>query len=216
MGLVDNSSITVNAILTSKGRELFNRGEAVNVTKFALSDEEIDYTLFDGKHSNGTVSFGLLLDNTSLLEATPNRTGFNSYLVDSSIGGSSITVGLEDYPRASSTVVHGTVPITIGTPDEVDEDYTFTVQNTSIVKFWRVYDTTADPWIVVSENIKSVVGRGVQWKPMPINTLATTTITVKGNVSGITKTVTVTPIPVTDSGISPLNTNQVNVTDPNF
>ena len=51
---------------------------------------------------------------------------------------------------------------------------------------------------------------------MPINTLATTTITVKGNVSGITKTVTVTPIPVTDSGVSPFNTNQVNVTDPNF
>ena len=51
---------------------------------------------------------------------------------------------------------------------------------------------------------------------MPINTLATTTITVKGNVSGITKTVTVTPIPVTDSGVSPLNTNQVNVTDPKF
>ena len=216
MGLVDNSSITVDAILTSKGRELFNRGEAVNVTKFALSDEEIDYTLFDKKHPNGTTSFGLLLDNTSLLEATPNRTRFNSYLVDSSIGGSNILVEMEDYPRASSTVVHGTVPTTIGTPEEVDEDYTFTVQNTSIVKFWRVYDTTADPWIVVDENTKSVVGRGLQWKPMPINTLATTTITVKGNVSRITKTVTVTPIPVTDSGVSPFNTNQVNVTDPNF
>ena len=60
MGLVDNSSITVNAILTSKGRELFNRGQAVNITKFALSDEEIDYTLFDAKHSHGTTSFGLM------------------------------------------------------------------------------------------------------------------------------------------------------------
>ena len=216
MGLVDNSSITVDAILTSKGRELFNRGGDVNVTKFALSDEEIDYTLFDNKHSAGTKSFGLLLENTALLEATPNRTRFNSYLVDSSIGGSIILIEMEDYPRASSTVVHGIVPTTIGTPDEAVEAYTFTVQNTSIVKFYRVYDHVTDPWVVVNDNTKSVVGRGLQWKPMPINTLATTTITVKGNVSGITKTVTITPIPVTDSGISPFNTNQVNVIDPNF
>ena len=218
MGLVDNSGITVDAILTSRGREIFNRGGDVNITKFALSDEEIDYTLFDKKHPNGTTSFGLLLDNTSLLEATPNRTKFNSYLVDSSIGGSSIMVELEDYPRASSTVVHGTVPTTVGTPEEVDEDYTFTVENTSIVKLYRVYDRATDPWVKIlyNESVDSVVGRGLQWKPMPINTLATTTITVKGNVSGITKIITITPIPVTNSGISPLNTNQVNVTDPNF
>ena len=42
MGLLDNSSITVNAILTTRGREMLSRGGDLNITKFALSDEEID------------------------------------------------------------------------------------------------------------------------------------------------------------------------------
>ena len=216
MGFLDNSSITVDAILTTRGREILSRGGNFDVTKFALSDEEIDYTMYDSTHPDGTNSFGVMFDNTSMLEAIPNRANLSSFLVNSSLEGSNILVGIEDYPRASSTVVHGTVPTTIGTPDEVDEDYTFTIQNTNVVKFWRFYVSTDQPWQVVSSNTKSVVGRGIQWEPIPINTLATTTITVKGNVSGITKTVTVTPIPVTDSGVSRLNTNQVNVTDPKF
>ena len=218
MGFLDNSSITVDAILTTRGREILSRGGNFDVTKFALSDEEIDYTMYDTTHPDGTNSFGVMIDNTSMLEAIPNRANLSSFLVDSTLEGSKISVGMEDYPRASSSVVHGTVPTTTGTPEEEDEDYTFTVENTSIAKLYRVYDRATDPWVKVlyNESVDSVVGRGLQWKPMPINTLATTIITVKGNVSGITKIITITPIPVTDSGISPLNTNQVNVTDPNF
>jgi hypothetical protein len=216
MGFLDNSSITVDAILTTRGREILSQGGNFNVTKFALSDEEIDYTMYDSTHPDGTNSFGLMIDNTSMLEAVPNRANLSSFLVNSSLEGSRILVGMEDYPRASSTVVHSTVPTTIGTLDEEVEDYTFLIQNTNVVKFHRFYVSTDQPWQIVSDNTKLVVGRGLQWKPIPINTLATTTITVKGNVSGITKTVTITPIPVTDSGISPFNTNQVNVTNPKF
>ena len=215
MGFLDNSSITVDAILTTRGREILSRGGNFDVTKFALSDEEIDYTMYDSTHPDGTNSFGVMLDNTSMLEAIPNRANLSSFLVNSSLEGSRILIAIEDYPRASSTVVHGTVPTTIGTPDEEAEDYTFTIQNTNVVKFWRFYVSTDQPWQVVSSNTKSVVGRGIQWEPIPINTLATTTITVKGNVSGITKTVTITPIPVTDSGISPVDST-VDVTDPKF
>ena len=215
MGFLDNSSITVDAILTTRGREILSRGGNFDVTKFALSDEEIDYTMYDSTHPDGTNSFGVMLDNTSMLEAIPNRANLSSFLVNSSLEGSRILIAIEDYPRASSTVVHGTVPTTIGTPDEEAEDYTFTIQNTNVVKFWRFYVSTDQPWQVVSSNTKSVVGRGIQWEPIPINTLATTTITVKGNVSGITKTVTITPIPVTDSGMSPVDST-VDVTDPKF
>ena len=215
MGFLDNSSITVDAILTTRGREILSRGGNFDVTKFALSDEEIDYTMYDSTHPDGTNSFGVMLDNTSMLEAIPNRANLSSFLVNSSLEGSRILIAIEDYPRASSTVVHGTVPTTIGTPDEEAEDYTFTIQNTNVVKFWRFYVSTDQPWQVVSSNTRSVVGRGIQWEPIPINTLATTTITVKGNVSGITKTVTITPIPVTDSGMSPVDST-VDVTDPKF
>jgi hypothetical protein len=40
MGFLDNSSITVDAILTKRGREILAAGGDLNITKFALSDEE--------------------------------------------------------------------------------------------------------------------------------------------------------------------------------
>ena len=44
MGFLDNSTVTVDAILTKKGREILANGGDLNITKFALSDEEVDYT----------------------------------------------------------------------------------------------------------------------------------------------------------------------------
>ena len=45
MAYLDNSEITVDAILTRKGRELMANGQGINITKFALGDDEIDYSL---------------------------------------------------------------------------------------------------------------------------------------------------------------------------
>ena len=61
MGFLDNSSITVDAILTTRGREILSRGGNFDVTKFALSDEEIDYTMYDSTHPDGNSSFGLMI-----------------------------------------------------------------------------------------------------------------------------------------------------------
>ena len=47
MGFLDNSSITVDAILTKRGRQILSQGGDFTITKFSLSDEEIDYTLYD-------------------------------------------------------------------------------------------------------------------------------------------------------------------------
>ena len=215
MGILDSSTLTVNAILTTRGRELLSREGNININKFALSDEEIDYTLHDRKHASGTYAFGRILDNATLLEASPNRSKLNSYLQNEDSEGTDIHISPLDYPRAHWTVVHGTVPTTIGKPTEINEDYTFTVQNTDIVKLWRFYDFEDQPWQEVSSNTKSVVGRGIQWLPQSINPKATTTITVQGNVSGITKVVTVTPVPNPDVSIYPKNTT-ADVTDPKF
>ena len=215
MGLLDNSSITVDAILTTRGREMLSRGGDLNITKFALSDEEIDYTMYDKYHPAGTDSFGVLLENTPILEATPNRSKLNSYLVDNSQESSEILISTLNYPRAHWTVIDGTIPTTIGSPEEVAEDYTFTIQNINVVKFYRFYVSTDQPWQVVSSNTKSVVGRGIQWKPQSIKSLASTTITIQGNVSGITKVVSITPVPNPDSNVNPLN-DSTNVTDSKF
>ena len=215
MGLFDSSSTTVNAILTTRGREMLSRGGDLNITKFALSDEEIDYTMYDKYHPAGTDSFGVLLENTPILEATPNRSKLNSYLVDNSQESSEILISTLNYPRAHWTVIDGTIPTTVGTVEEEAEDYTFTIQNINVVKFYRFYVSTDQPWQVVSSNTKSVVGRGIQWKPQSIKSLASTTITIQGNVSGITKVVSITPVPNPDSNVNPLN-DSTNVTDSKF
>jgi len=48
MGYLNNQIITVDAILTKKGRELLAKGDgSFNITQFALSDDEVDYTLYN-------------------------------------------------------------------------------------------------------------------------------------------------------------------------
>ena len=72
MGFLDNTSTTVDAILTKKGRELLAKGDGqFKITRFRLSDDEIDYSLYDTTHPNGSNFFGAVIENISLLEAFP-------------------------------------------------------------------------------------------------------------------------------------------------
>ena len=70
MGFLNNTSVTVDAILTKKGRELLARGQnEFNITKFALADDEIDYNLWDTSHPNGSNYYGAVIENMPLLES---------------------------------------------------------------------------------------------------------------------------------------------------
>jgi hypothetical protein len=74
MGYLDNSSIIVDAILTRKGRELLSRQDgSFQITQFALADDEIDYTLFNENHPNGSAYSGEAIENLPLLEAFPDE-----------------------------------------------------------------------------------------------------------------------------------------------
>ena len=74
MGYLDNTSITVDAILTKRGRELLARGDgSFRITQFALADDEVDYTLFNENHPNGSQYFGEAIENMPLLEAIPDE-----------------------------------------------------------------------------------------------------------------------------------------------
>ena len=43
---MDNTTVTIDAILTKKGRELLAKGRSqFNITKFALADDEVDYDI---------------------------------------------------------------------------------------------------------------------------------------------------------------------------
>ena len=110
MGFLDNSSITVDAILTKIGRKRISDG-SFRVSKFSLSDEEIDYTLYDVTHPNGTDSYGTVIENMNLLEAQANRTGFNSHLINQTIAGAHAwttitTFGTERYDIGNDFASH--------------------------------------------------------------------------------------------------------------
>jgi len=74
MGYLDNKSITVDAILTKRGRELLSRNDgSFRITQFALGDDEIDYTLFNENHPNGSQFAGEAIENMPLIEAIPDE-----------------------------------------------------------------------------------------------------------------------------------------------
>lgn len=74
MGYLDNSSVTVDAILTRRGRELLSRNDgSFRITQFALGDDEIDYTLYNENHPDGSQYFGEAIENLPLVEAFPDE-----------------------------------------------------------------------------------------------------------------------------------------------
>jgi hypothetical protein len=79
MGYLDNSTVTVDAILTNKGREILASGGRLNITKFALSDDEIDYDLWNPQHTLGTNYYGAVIENMPILEALPDETQMLRY-----------------------------------------------------------------------------------------------------------------------------------------
>ena len=74
MGYLNNAVITVDAILTDRGRELLARGDgSFKITQFALGDDEIDYSLFNENHPNGSQYSGEAIENMPILEAFPDE-----------------------------------------------------------------------------------------------------------------------------------------------
>jgi len=80
MGYLNNQVVTVDAILTTKGRELLARGDgSFNITQFALSDDEIDYTLYNPNNPSGSAFYGEAIQNMPLLEAFPDENQMMKY-----------------------------------------------------------------------------------------------------------------------------------------
>lgn len=80
MGYLNNSVVTVDAILTKKGRELLARGDgSFKITQFALSDDEIDYTLYNTTHPSGSSFYGEAIEAMPILEAFPDENQIMKY-----------------------------------------------------------------------------------------------------------------------------------------
>jgi hypothetical protein len=80
MGYLNNSTVTVDAILTKKGRELLARNNgSFQITQFSLSDDEIDYTLYNPNHPSGSAFYGEAIEAMPVLEAFPDETQIMKY-----------------------------------------------------------------------------------------------------------------------------------------
>lgn len=141
MGVLDNTTITVDAILTKKGRELLAQGEGkFKITKFALADDEIDYNLYDITHPNGSNFYGAAIENMNLLEAIPNQTLAVKYF----LGNTNVSVG-------TGPVLSVTGPTTIN----FTKSGVFTGNTTNFAT--EVYD-----WVISSTQYASIVTAGGQ------------------------------------------------------
>jgi hypothetical protein len=80
MGYLNNTSVVVDAILTKKGRELLARNDgSFQITQFALSDDEIDYTLYNPNHPSGSAYYGEAIEAMPIVEAFPDDTQIMKY-----------------------------------------------------------------------------------------------------------------------------------------
>jgi hypothetical protein len=84
MGFLDNSGdIILDAVLTDAGRQRLAAGDgSFKIAKFALGDDEIDYTLYNKTHPSGSAFYDLNILQTPVLECFTNNTSvMNSKLV---------------------------------------------------------------------------------------------------------------------------------------
>ena len=80
MGYLNNQVVTIDAILTKKGRELMAKNDgSFRITQYALADDEIDYTLYNPTHPSGSAYYGEAIDNMPLLEAFPDESQIMKY-----------------------------------------------------------------------------------------------------------------------------------------
>ena len=80
MSYLSNTSVVVDAILTDKGRELLSRNDgSFQITQFSLSDDEIDYTLYNPYHPSGSAFYGEAIEAMPVLQAFPNSTEIMKY-----------------------------------------------------------------------------------------------------------------------------------------
>ena len=200
MGYLDKSSITVDAILTKRGREKLASGD-FTITKFALADDEVDYALWDESHSKGTLFYGQAIENLPMVEAIPDESKVMRYKL------MTLSKNIQKLPFLQLTPADATFTLTgLGSTGTItaktstsvsgganfgDTAYTAIISDKSVAEFGGVVNpnepgTTSRTFNVVN-GIASIIFYG-----NPSEAVAkSTTLTIVGNQTGITGTVAI-------------------------
>jgi hypothetical protein len=213
MGYLNNSVVTVDAILTDKGRELLAKNDGTfRITQFALSDDEIDYTLYNPTNPSGSAFYGQAIENMPLLEAFPLVTQEMKYVLTTlprgtskmpvlDLGYSAITLK----QGASLAITPQTLNYLGGNATFESSGYTATISDVrTLSQFNGVGINTPDAIALnstttVGTNVsKTVVGTTINLTATTVNTLfglntfLQATLTVVGRDSGARITIPVT------------------------
>ena len=191
MGYLDNNSITVDAILTKRGRELLSRNDgSFNITQFALGDDEIDYSLFNESHPNGTQYSAEAIENMPLIEAIPNGTlSMNSKLITLTRGANAIpyigTISSVTLVQGDDDTISPTTYNLGGSNNASEEEYIFTVLDNRLVDNFQgleysAFATTADTnEFSTMARTESVRGKKLTFQATTSNALFNATTTTK-------------------------------------
>ena len=80
MAILNPTVVTVDAILTTKGRELLARNDgSFQITQFSLADDEIDYTLYNPNQPSGSAFYGEAIEAMPIIQAFPEDTQIMRY-----------------------------------------------------------------------------------------------------------------------------------------
>ena len=79
MGILDNDTVIVDAILTKVGRQKLANGQALGITQYAFGDTGVDYTLYNASHPSGSSAYGSAITSLPMLEAVPDDNVFLRY-----------------------------------------------------------------------------------------------------------------------------------------
>ena len=217
MGYLSNQVVTVDAILTKKGRELLARGDgSFKITQFALADDEIDYSLYNPNNSLGSAYYGSLIEAMPLLEAFPDETQIMKYKLTTLPRGTA-KLPILDLGYAAIRLKQGaSLAITPQTLNYLGSTQTFessgyvaTIADARVLNsFNGVGINTPDAAALNSTTTlgtnvsKTVIGTAINLTATTVNTLfgtnteLTTTITVIGRDSGARVTIPVTIVKV--------------------
>jgi hypothetical protein len=200
MGYLNNSIVSIDAILTKKGRELLalNNG-SFRITQFALSDDEIDYTLYNPNHPSGSAYYGEAIQNMPLLEAFPDETQIMKYkLVTLPRGTAKLPVLDIGYTSivlkqgASLSITPQTLNYIGGNTFETS-GYSFTISDTRLFStFQGIGSTSAN--VNLAANINITTGTNISSTTIgnTLNITATTVNTLFGNNNALYATLIIT------------------------
>jgi hypothetical protein len=199
MAYLDNSEIIVDAILTKKGREKLAAGQALSITQFALSDDEIDYALYDAAHPKGSAYYDSAIRAIPILEASPDETQNLRYkLVTLPKGTTKIPQVSVGVTEIKTNQISGRITITPTTSPagNTTAGYTAVLADKSAGTLVGVGLASAGQ-LTISDSVAATadVKRGITFEFVPnpgLTASIVTTLTIYGNETGGSITIPVT------------------------